>query len=83
MDPMPSIIIPDETQESSRVIMETKVIKNLISSYYRIVKINISDLVPKAIMAFLVNDIKNKAHMALVEKVYLKTDLESLLVEDP
>ena len=41
--------------------METKVIKNLIASYFRIVKINMIDLVPKAIMAFLVNDIKNKA----------------------
>ena len=58
---MPLLLKPDETQESSRVIMETKVIKNLIASYFRIVKINMIDLVPKAIMAFLVNDIKNKA----------------------
>ena len=63
--------------------METKVIKNLIASYFRIVKINMIDLVPKAIMAFLVNDIKNKAQMALVEKVYLKDNLDTLLVEDP
>ena len=61
LDEMPPMLKPDETQESSRVIMETKVIKNLISSYFKIVKTSMTDLVPKAIMAFLVNDIKNKA----------------------
>ena len=34
-------------------------------------------------MAFLVNDIKNKAHMALVDQVYLTDNLDALLVEDP
>ena len=63
--------------------METRVIQNLISSYFGIVKVNITDLVPKTIMAFLVNDIKNKAHMALVDQVYLTENLEELLVEDP
>ena len=58
---MPPMLKPDETQESSRVIMETKVIKNLIASYFKIVKTSMTDLVPKAVMAFLVNDIKNKA----------------------
>ena len=61
LDPMPQKLKPDETQESSRVIMETKVIKNLIASYFKIVKTSMTDLVPKAVMAFLVNDIKNKA----------------------
>ena len=61
LDPMPPMLKPDETQESSRVIMETKVIKNLIASYFKIVKTSMTDLVPKAVMAFLVNDTKNKA----------------------
>ena len=56
--------------------METRVIQNLISSYFGIVKVNITDLVPKTIMAFLVNAIRNKAHMALVDQVYLTDDLE-------
>lgn len=36
--------------------METRVIQNLISSYFNLVKKNIADLVPKTIMAFLVHE---------------------------
>lgn len=45
-----------EKQEAARVIMETRIIQNLIHSYYNIVKKNISDMIPKSIMAFLVNE---------------------------
>ena len=45
-----------ENQESARVIMETRVIQNLIYSYFTIVKKSISDFVPKTIMAFLINE---------------------------
>jgi len=41
--------------------METIIIQNLIQSYYSIVKKNVADLVPKTIMAFLVNESKNIA----------------------
>jgi len=57
-------------QESSRVIMETRVIQNLISSYFGIVKKTTADLVPKTIMAFLVNESKQLAKSELVVKVY-------------
>ena len=61
---MPGVVLPDvpvtmrasENQESARVVMETRVIQNLIYSYFSIVKINISDLVPKTVMAFLINE---------------------------
>ena len=36
--------------------METKVIQNLIHSYFDLVKKNIADMVPKTIMGFLVNE---------------------------
>ena len=70
-------------QESARVIMETRVIQNLIFSYFNIVKKNISDMVPKTVMAFLVNDSRRNAHSELVAQIYKAGDLESLLVEDP
>ena len=70
-------------QESSRVIMETRVIQNLIQSYFGIVKKNTADLVPKTIMALLVNESKTMAQNVLVQQVYQAKDLEDLLVEDP
>ena len=36
--------------------METKVVQNLIHSYFAIVKTNIADLVPKSVMNFLINE---------------------------
>lgn len=40
-------------------------------------------MVPKTIMAFLVNESKQLAKSELVVKVYQATDLSELLVEDP
>jgi len=66
LEQTPVTMKANENQESARVIMETRVIQNLIFSYYNIVKKNISDMVPKTIMAFLVNDSRKNAHSELV-----------------
>ena len=50
--------------------METRVIQNLIFSYFSIVKKNIADLIPKTIMNFLVNESRRLAQSELVVKVY-------------
>ncbi len=63
--------------------METLMIQNLIQSYFAIVKKNIADLVPKTIMAFLINESKNIAQRELVGEIYKQANLEALLVEDP
>ena len=73
----------DEHQESARVIMETRVIQNLISSYFDLTKKNIADLVPKTIMAFLVNESRQIAHSMLIENIYKTGNLDALVVEDP
>lgn len=65
------------------MIMETRVIQNLIFSYFTIVKKNISDLVPKTIMNFLINESRRLAQSELVVKVYQDPNLDKLLVEDP
>ena len=72
-----------ENQESARVIMETRVIQNLIYSYFGIVKKNISDMVPKTIMALLINESRKIAQSELVSQIYKGGNLETLLVEDP
>ena len=56
LEQTPAMMRASENQESARVIMETRVIQNLIYSYFGIVKKNISDMVPKTIMAFLINE---------------------------
>jgi dynamin 1-like protein len=53
---VPLVMRASENQESARVIMETKIIQNLIHSYFNIVKKNVSDMVPKSVMAFLINE---------------------------
>ena len=63
--------------------METMMIQNLIQSYFAIVKKNIADLVPKTIMAFLINESKNIAQRELVSEIYKQTNLDDLMVEDP
>ena len=71
------------SNENSRIVMETLMIQNLIQSYFAIVKKNIADLVPKTIMAFLINESKNIAQRELVSEIYKQTNLDDLMVEDP
>ena len=63
--------------------METRVIQNLIFSYFAIVKKNIADLVPKTIMNCLINESRRLAQSELVMNVYQDPQIDKLLVEDP
>ncbi len=72
-------------EPSMRERMETNIIKNLITSYFDVVRKNISDSVPKTIMAFLVNQSKNVAQRELVAELYREDGgaMRDLLQEDP
>ena len=64
--------------------METRVIQNLIESYFNLIKKQITDMVPKTIMAFLVEESQMIAHSELVAQIYKsEAMIESLLEEDP
>jgi len=63
---------------SSREILETEVIKQLLVSYFEMVKKSISDLVPKTIVAFFVNSTKEKMQEELLEMLY-EPEKEKLL----
>lgn len=63
--------------------METMIIQNLIHSYYDIVKKNVADLIPKTVMAFLINQSKSIAQRELVGEIYKIGNFDDLLVEDP
>ena len=69
---------------TDREFMEINIIRNLIVSYFNVVKKNICDLVPKAIMCFLVNKSKDISEQKMIEILYKsKVDIKNLLKEDP
>lgn len=73
----------DPGQSSHRASMETTIIKGLIVSYFDTVRKTINDMVPKTVMAFLVNKAKNQSQHVLVQKIYSEgVDLNELLSED-
>ena len=55
--------------------------ERLIKSYFIIVRKNIQDSVPKAIMHFLVNYVKDNLQSELVSKLYKKEEIDTLLNE--
>ena len=55
--------------------------ERLIKSYFIIVRKNIQDSVPKAIMHFLVNFVKDNLQSELVSKLYKKEEIDILLDE--
>ena len=62
--------------------METNLIRSLISSYFNIVRQTIQDLVPKAIMHFLVNHTSQHVQNGLVSSLYRPDLFGELLNED-
>ncbi|KAI7826464.1 Dynamin central region-domain-containing protein [Kickxella alabastrina] len=63
--------------------METTLIRSLIASYFSIVRKSIQDLVPKAIMHLLVNEVCQNMQNRLVEELYMEPLTTELLQEDP
>lgn len=76
----PSILRPLEMTENDEVeIIATKL---MLRSYHDIVRKNIQDLVPKAIMHFLVNHTKRNLHNTFIRKLYRENHIEELLEEE-
>ena len=73
----------DPGQSSPRSQLEVHIIKSLIVSYFDTVRKSMCDMVPKTIMAFLVNKSKNLAQRELVANIYNEEiNLQELLRED-
>jgi dynamin 1-like protein len=62
--------------------MEITLIRSLIASYFSIVRQSIQDLVPKAIMHFLVNNTSQQVQNRLVATLYKPELFADLLDED-
>ena len=57
-------------------------LENLIDSYFNVVRKNLQDSVPKAIMHFLVNHVKEGLQNRLVTELYREEHFSELLQED-
>ncbi|KAJ5160651.1 Dynamin-related protein dnm1 [Penicillium canariense] len=78
-------VFPHENAEptlTDREVLETELIRRLISSYFNIVRETIADQVPKAIMHLLVNHSKDVVQNRLVSELYKEDLFSELLYED-
>ncbi|KMZ72453.1 hypothetical protein ZOSMA_164G00350 [Zostera marina] len=76
----PSILRPSDKQTENEA-SEIAITKLLLRSYYDIVRKNIQDSVPKAIMHFLVNHAKRQLLSTFIQKVYREEQFSILLNE--
>ncbi|EEF29620.1 dynamin, putative [Ricinus communis] len=76
----PTILRPSESHSEQESI-EIAVTKLLLRSYYDIVRKNIEDSIPKAIMHFLVNHTKRELHNVFIKKLYRENLFEEMLQE--
>lgn len=66
---------------TDREQIEVSVIKSLIASYFLIVKKTVSDLIPKSVVAFMVNSSRVKLQSSLIANLYDNHQWRELLIE--
>lgn len=76
----PAVLRPSDAQTEQEWV-EIAVTRSLIKSYYDIVRKNVQDAVPKAIMHFLVNHAKRELHSVFIRKLYRENLFEEMLQE--
>ncbi|XVF01482.1 hypothetical protein REPUB_Repub04eG0092900 [Reevesia pubescens] len=76
----PPVLRPVEDRSETESI-EIAITKLLLRSYYDIVRKNIEDSVPKAIMHFLVYHTKRELHNVFIKKLYRENLFEEMLQE--
>ncbi|OEL36803.1 Dynamin-related protein 3A [Dichanthelium oligosanthes] len=77
----PPVVLKPSEHQSEQEALEIAITKLLLKSYYNIVRKNVEDFIPKAIMHFLVNHTKRALHNYLITKLYIDNLLEDLLKE--
>uniref|UniRef100_A0A4W4DRN6 Dynamin-1-like protein n=1 Tax=Electrophorus electricus TaxID=8005 RepID=A0A4W4DRN6_ELEEL len=73
--------VPISRKLSTREQRDCEVIQRLIKCYFLIVRKSIQDSVPKTVMHFLVNHVKERLQSELVGQLYKQPLLQELLIE--
>jgi len=71
-------VVPAFTEEEKKC----QLVEDLTKGYFNMIRLKIEDSVPKAIMFYLVNHLKDSLHGFLVEELYKDDDVQTLLAED-
>lgn len=77
----PPVVLKPSDIHTEQEAIEIAITKLLLKSYYDIVRKNIEDSVPKAIMHFLVNHTKRELHNVFIRKLYRENLFEDMLKE--
>jgi dynamin 1-like protein len=78
---VPSTMRQTDVPPTDRERVEVEIIKSLIESYFGIVRKNFIDMVPKTIMYFLVNHVRDALQNELVSELYREAEIQSLMAE--
>ncbi|KAL7538696.1 hypothetical protein ACHAWF_006185 [Thalassiosira exigua] len=78
---VPSAMRQTDYPPSDRERVETEIIRSLIGSYFSIVRKNYIDMVPKTIMYFLVNHVRDEMQNELVGELYREAEVGFLMRE--
>ncbi|OEU21105.1 dynamin GTPase [Fragilariopsis cylindrus CCMP1102] len=78
---VPTTMKQTDIPPSDRELSEMHVIKSLIESYFKVVRKTFIDMVPKTIMFFLVNHVKDALQNELVSELYRESEVETLMKE--
>nr|ATL63302.1 dynamin-1-like 1 protein [Nilaparvata lugens] len=82
--PTPSSFMTDTTRRmTDKELRDCQVIERLIKSYFYIVRKSIQDSVPKVIMHFMVNHVKENLQSELVTHLYQGDKINQLVIESP
>jgi len=78
---VPQVIMPASTPPTNRERVEVEIVRSLLANYLSIVKKNIADSVPKVIMSFMINTVKDAVQRECIARLYKEELFDTLLQE--
>nr|XP_045597350.1 dynamin-1-like protein isoform X5 [Procambarus clarkii] len=80
---LPEVPMQQTRKLTDRETKDCEIIERLIKTYFYIVRKSIQDKVPKAVMHFLVNHVKDNLQSELVKHLYRTDEIDNFLSESP